>query len=214
MYGIMTDRELLGTTWTCERAGTGRFRCPHCGEDRGFTRTRVQHRLTILGRAMARLWGTAEYVTCDRCGHAYPADVAAAGSVPGDVLAEDESALLGIIAAMVVSDTAIRTSEKEACPEVIRRYTGRTLSASGVDDLLRSSRRRWGDPVLRLVRLRCLIPESVKRRIVEAAYHVCAADGELHREESRFLDRIADALDLSPRQMREALDDAKRYPVA
>lgn len=211
----MTDRELFGTTWTCQRAGTGRFRCPRCGTERGLTRTRLQRRLTVLGRPVGKLGGVAEYVTCDQCGHAYAAGAAADEALSGPyVMAEDESALLGVLAAMVLSDSAVRQAEKDACREVVRRYLGRSLPPSGVDDLLRSARRRWGDPVARLVRLRCLVPQSVKRRMVEAAYHVCAADGELHREESRLLDRIGSALDLAPREVRRALTDAKDAPLA
>lgn len=211
----MTDRDLVGTIWTCERAGTGRFGCPHCETERGLTRTRLQRRLTVLGRPLAKLGRASIYETCDVCGHAYPAATKRAGSPPSSpyIMAEDESALLGVLAAMVVSDSAIRDAEKEACRGVIRRYLGRSLPADGVDDLLRSARRRWGDPVARLVRLRCLVPEIVKLRIVEAAYHVCAADGELHREESRLLDRIGAALDLPPGQVRRALDGAKDRPL-
>lgn len=228
----MTDPGLLGTTWSCVRDGAGRFRCPGCGEERGFTRNRLQRHLMVLGRRVARLGGPEEYATCAECGHAYPyavvavADAAAARDARaavieesgGDasaspVVAEDEAALLEILAAVIFSDSAVRSSEKVACREVVRRYSGRAVSAAAMDDLLQSARGRRGDPVARLVRLRCLIPEPMKRRIVESAYHVCTADGELHREESRLLNRIGTALDLAPRQVRRALADAKRHPV-
>lgn len=213
----MTDPGLLGTTWSCVRDGAGRFRCPHCGEERSFTRHRLQRHLVILGRRTARLGAPEEYATCAECGHAYRAG-AVEEPVGGDasaspVVAEDEAALLEILAAVIFSDSAVRSSEKEACREVVRRYGGRAIPAAAMDDLLQSARKRRGDPMARLVRLRCLVPEPMKRRIVESAYHVCTADGELHREESRLLNRIGAALDLAPRQVRRALADAKRHPV-
>lgn len=211
--------DLLGTTWTCERTGTGSFRCPHCARDHALTRTRLQRWLAVLGRPVTRLGIAVEYVTCERCGHVYPASrtaraPAGLAAQPSTVLAEDERALLSVVSAMILSDSVVRETEKEACREVIRRYTGRQIPSADVDDLLRSARARWGDPVARLARLRCLVPEAVKRRIVEGAYHICAADGELHREESRLLHRIGEALDLGPRDVRRALGDAKERPVA
>lgn len=209
------EPELLGTTWTCERIGTGRFQCPHCGRDRTVTLTRLHRWLAVLGRPVTRLGGAVDYRTCDGCGHVYPSVGATDPKAEsGDVLAEDERAFLGVVSAMMLSDSVVRESEKEACREVVRRYTGRPIPSPEVDELLRSARARWGDPVERLARLRCLVPSAVKRRIVEAAYHVCTADGELHREEGRLLHRIGEVLDLGPREVRRALGAAKRRPVA
>lgn len=167
-----------------------------------------------MGRPVVRLGRAQSYATCDECGHAFRAAIAAdSRAQPEAVLAEDEQALLGIISAVVLSDSAVRPSEKEACREVFRGYTGRRLASEAVDDLLRSSRTRWGDPVDGLARIRCLVPERIKHRIVEAAYHICTADGEMHREESVLLSRVGEALDLGPRQVREAIDRAKQRPV-
>ncbi|MEJ2503671.1 MAG: TerB family tellurite resistance protein [Gemmatimonadota bacterium] len=75
--------------------------------------------------------------------------------------------------------------------------------------MLQRARRRWGDPVARLEKLADVVPASVRRRIVIGAYRVCSADGELHREESRLLDRVGEALNLSPQEVRMALREAK-----
>lgn len=212
----MTERELVGATWSGEGVGHGRFRCPHCGEDRGADRTRLQRHLTVVGRPVLRLGRPSEYVTCEACGRAYPTGLADAESgswAPASAVSEDERCLLAIVSAVVLSDSVVRPVEKAACREVFRRYTGRRLAPEEVDELLRTSRGRWGDPVARLGRLRYLVPEVVRHRILEAAYHVCTADGELHREESILLARIGEALDLGPREVRRALEEAKARPV-
>lgn len=211
----MNDRELLGTVWEHEKTGGGRFHCPHCRATRAYAGTRMQRRVTVLGRPLTPLGGPEDFVTCERCGHAWVATVLDGSSAPGrEGLAEDESALLGVVSAMVFSDSVVRDAEKEACRAVVLRYTGRRLETDGVVELLRSARPRWGDPVARLRRVRFLIPDRVKRRMVEAAYLICAADGELHREESELLDRIGDALDLGPRDVHRAIAEARTSPTA
>lgn len=208
------ERQLLGTTWTCERIGTGSFQCPYCRRERAVTLTRLHRWLAVFGRPVTKLGKAVNYRTCDGCGHVYAADQSVDQNADSDgVLAEDERAFLGMVSAIILSDSAVRESEKEACREVVRRFTGRPLPSPDVDELLRSARARWGDPVARLARLRCLVPPTIKRRIVEAAYHVCTADGELHREEGRLLHRIGEALDLGPREVRRALGEAKTRPV-
>lgn len=209
----MSRGGLLGTVWRCEAAGTGRFRCPHCGEERGFRRTTMHRRVTVMGRPLIRLGAVEEYVTCDRCGHAYTADRADGpppDPIEDDGMAEDQYALLAIVAAVIFSDSTVRTAEKEAASHVIRRFTGRQVEPADVDDLLRRARKRWGDPMARLARLPCLVPEPVRHQIVEAAYHVCTADAELHHRESLFLNRIGEALELGPRAVRRAIAAAKR----
>jgi uncharacterized tellurite resistance protein B-like protein len=204
---------MLGTAWASMPAGAGRFDCPRCGEERDYVGTALQRFLTVFRRPVLKLGGADEYVTCQLCGHAYPASVLSSPPEE-DRLAEDELAFLSVVAAMIFSDSVIRRSEKSVAREIIRRYTGRAMDGEEMDRLLERARLRWGDPIERLSRLRWLVPREMRRRIVAAAYHICTADGELHREESRLLDRIGDALDLPPRQLRQALTEAKRNPIA
>lgn len=122
---------------------------------------------------------------------------------------EDERAILGIVAAVIFSDSRIRATEKRAARDVIRRYAGLELRASELESLLRGARRRWGEPVDRLQRLSTLLDDASKRRIVEAAYLVSTADRELHSQESRLIDRIGEALDLPPREVTRAIQRAR-----
>jgi tellurite resistance protein len=208
----MATADLLGTTWTTRPGGDGRFHCPRCHGERDFTRTELRHRLVVLGRTWLPLGPARPFLTCADCGHAFPADdlpTPASAADPQPVLSEDERALLSILAAVVFSDSAVRSAEKRGVAAVVRHYLP---EAAGLDvnDLLRSARRRWGDPIDRLQRLRGLVDEDRRRRIVEAAYLVCTADGELHSEESRLLDRVGAALDLSPRLVRRAVSEARQ----
>lgn len=209
--GRMPDHQLLGTTWICDRIGTGRFHCPHCLEERDLERMALHRRVNLLGRPLFRMGARGEYVTCSHCGHAFAAAAVMGPDVdPEGVVSENTDALLALAAGVIFSDSSVRESEKEVAREVIRRYTGRPLTGTGVDDLLRRSRQRWGDPLARLARLRCMLPQPVRHRFVRAAYHICAADGELHAEESRFLTRVGEALDLGPREVHRSISEAKR----
>lgn len=199
---------LLATAWSWAADGQGRFRCPHCGDERACRRTLLQRRLVVLERAVASLGRPERFLTCQECGHAYSTSRLGAGD-PRDLLAEDELGLLAIVSAMILSDSAIRGGEKAMARDVILCYTGRRLDADRLEKLLRRARPRWGDPVDRLARLPGLVREQIRRAIVAAAYRVCTADGELHPEESRLLVRMGEALDLGPREIRHALREAK-----
>lgn len=203
----MSQAQLIGTSWRFEPAGGRSFACPRCEGERPAVGTRLRRRLTILGHEVAPLGREREFLTCEACGHAFAAD-----PLHRPDLAEDELALLSLVAGVVFSDSVVRRSEKEVSRAVIRRYLGHR-PPEAIDEMLRYARGRWGDPVARLTRLRGLVPTSTRRRLIEAAYLVCTADGELHRQESRLLDRIGEALDLSPREIRHAVAAARRHPA-
>ena len=202
------QRELLGTAWTARPRRPSAFSCPGCGRDGEARRTALQRYVAVLDRRVAKLGASETYVTCRHCGRAYCED-ALDGIRNGGGLSADEAALAGLVAAVVFSDSVVRKAEKEAARRVISAYTGREYPPTEFNEMLQRARRRWGDPVARLEKLAGVVPESTRRRMLIGAYRVCAADGELHREESRLLDRVGDALDLSPRDVRAALRQAK-----
>ncbi len=202
-------RELMGTVWRREGDSAERFSCPTCGVERPCHRTRLQRRISILGRPLFRMGGPTVFLTCDYCGHAFDAAALASPTQGSGCFAEDEVALVSIVAAVILSDAAVREVEKEAAGAILRRYTGRDLTDPEVAQLLGSARTEWGDPMPRLERLSGLVPPRTRRSLVEAAYLVCTADGDLHRQESRLLDRIGDALDLGPREVRRAIAAAR-----
>lgn len=207
----------LETLWDCEPPTAGEFDCPHCHARRSATRRVVRARLAVFGRAAPLPGGTMTYHTCHVCGHSWdgPSTDAGAGEEGpvGRPFSEDERALAAVVAAVVFSDLTVRQTEKRMVRWVMHRYTGETLGEAGVDRLLRTARTRWGDPLARLRRLACVLDASMKRRIVAAAYLVCAADREMHPEESRLLVRIGEALDMSPRAVRSAIEEAKTVEV-
>jgi uncharacterized tellurite resistance protein B-like protein len=201
-------RELIGTAWTARPRQPADFSCPGCGKDGEARRTVLQCHVTVLDRPVARLGSPETYITCRHCGRAYCTD-SLNGGRGSTGLSADEAALAGLVAAVVFSDSVVRKVEKEMARQVISEYTGRDYPPMEANEMLQRARRRWGDPVARLEKLAGVISESTRRRMLIGAYRVCAADGELHREESRLLDRVGDALDLSPRDVRVALRQAK-----
>lgn len=200
----------LETDWECETTDGAAFDCPHCGRPRDATRHEVRPRLLVFGRSAMGLGSPATYVTCRECGHSWEeraTQLEAAGVRPPT--SEDARALWAVVAAVVFSDLSVRPTEKRMVARVIRRYTDQSLDEQGVDRLLRTARSRWGDPLDRLRKLAGVLDPRAKQRIVGAAYLVCTADREIHPQESRLLVRIGDALEMSPRAVRAAIEDAK-----
>ncbi len=155
---------------------------------------------------MGSFGSPATYLTCGDCGRSW---AAAELDVPGGAASEDERALRAVVAAVVFSDLSIRPTERRMVGRVVERYTGESLDEAGVENLLRTARARWGDPLARLGRLAAVLHPRAKRQIVGAAYLVCTADREMHPEESRLLVRIGEALDMAPREVRAAIEEAK-----
>jgi uncharacterized tellurite resistance protein B-like protein len=216
---------IFDTVWTCQSLGEEPFDCPHCGEERDAARAVSRPYLALFGRPLLSLRGEAEYWTCQHCGRTYDRrhlePGAAAGPDPGSefpvrgvagelvTASEDDRAIWYVVAAAVFSDSSIRSAEKRVARNVIRRYTGELLDEQGVNGLLRIARRQWGDPVANLERLGCVLSRAAKARIVAATYEVCTADREVHPEESRLLMRIADALGVGPREVRDFIRAAR-----
>lgn len=203
---------IMGSHWRCESTADETFFCPHCSRERTGDVRKLVRWLSLFDRSVLFLGDAGHYITCRVCRRTYDRSEVGAGTGgernPGP-MAEDERAILSVVAAVIYSDSSIRSVEKRAARAVIRRYTGRDLDAGAVTQLVRTSRERWGDPVDGLRRLACLLDESAKRRIVAAAYLVSEADREIHPEESRLLMRIGDALELAPRVVRDAMKEAR-----
>ncbi len=208
----MSHGDLLGTTWLHRPLDSGRFRCPRCDQERDCQRTELERQLVLAGRPVFRLGPIEGFRTCRTCRHAFPDGAAPSPGTGFPTLSEDERALLAVLAAVVFSDSAVRSAEKRGVARVVRLFIPHS-EAFDVNELLRDARRRWGDPIDRLRRLRGLVDEDRRSRIVEAAYLVCTADGDLHPQESRLLERVGAALDLAPRTVRSALRDARHRGV-
>ncbi len=198
--------DLVGTVWRREEKAASSFDCPRCGAPRGCSRVILQRHLTALGRPLFRFGRPALFNACDECGHAF---AAADSRRIAPVLAEDEVALVSVMAAVMLSDAAVRESEREVAGSVLRWYTGKPLGDMEVAELLTHARAEWGEPIPRLARLALLVPMRMRRSLVSAAYLVCTADGDLHPQESRLLDRAGEALDLGPREVRRAIEEAR-----
>jgi uncharacterized tellurite resistance protein B-like protein len=204
----------LETVWECETTETETFHCPRCDCPRDATRHSVRARLLVFGRSTVAIGSPSPYLTCSGCGRSWEARTPGLdGDVDRRPTSEDERALWAVVAAVVFSDLSVQATEKRMVAQVIRRYTAESLDELGVDRLLRTARSRWGDPLVRLRKLACVLDPRAKRRIVGAAYLVCTADREIHPQESRLLVRIGEALEMSPRAVRAAIDEAKANVV-
>lgn len=198
---------IFETRWICEPIPSDRLHCPHCQQPRDVRRVILHPWLAVLGHELARIGRPREFSACQGCGRVYRV-YSADDTVDRDPMSEDERALFAVIAAVIFSDSRVRRTEKHVAREVIRRYTGAIIEPADMDALLRSARTRWGDPIGRLRRLACVLDDAVKLRIIEAAYLVSTADRELHTQESHLLNRIGEALDIPPRDIRRAIQDA------
>lgn len=200
---------VFGDQWARELAGHRGWCCPRCGDERVVEEWKLRRSLTLFDRKLLSLKDPRRYLNCEECGRTYLSTVVEpAEERPNRPLSEDERVILAVVAKVIFSDSSVRAVEKRVALRVIQRYTGRELDAPGLDRVLKTARLRWRDPLPRLRRLACLLDGAAKRRIIAAAYLVSGADRQIHREESRLLMQMGEALDLAPREIRAAMQEA------
>lgn len=200
---------ILGTRWRFRAVGGGTFHCPRCDRERDYTSTHARPFLAIFDQSLLPIAGDRTLIACDACGAVYDASVTMLDpSAAREVRSEDELALEAILAATVFSDSTIREVEKEATHRAVRTYARRPVTPESTPERLDTLRRRGGlPPFERLERISGALTDGTKRRILAAAYSVSAADREMHSQEARLLMRLGEALDLHPRQVRQAMKD-------
>lgn len=205
--GTMPD--LFGSYWRCESGEERTWRCPRCGEECRGPERKLRRFLTLFDRSLLSLEEVDGFVRCGACGRTYRSAVVDGAKQRSHApLSEDERAIHTVVACVIYSDSSVRSVEKRAARDVIRRFTGQDLDSAGLKQVLRTERIRARDPVQHLRRLECLLDDAAKRRIVAAAYLVSGADREIHRAESRLLMQIAEALNLAPREVHAAMQEA------
>ena len=197
---------ILQSQWRYRPVGGGTFHCPRCDHERDYTGTEVRPYLTLFGKPLFPTRGEQTLVACDECGAIY--DVVITTMEPADardVPSEDELALEAVLAGVVFSDSAIRPVEKQVASDAVRHYTHRRAIGGG--ERLAVKDRDPTDPFRRIARLAGILDDASRRRFVAAAYRVCAADRELHPQEATLLMQLGDALNLEPRQVRDAMKE-------
>lgn len=203
---------LLGTTWRHRPLGGGSFHCPRCDRERDYTATGVRRHVAVVGRPVVPVGEEQRLLSCDGCGAVYDVGITTLEpSAARDVRSEDELALEALLTAAVFSDSTVRLVEKGAARQAVRHYARR--GAASIGEPAEPEEGGWGrrrpDAMECLARLRGVLGEGARRRMLAAVYRVCAADRELHPEEARFLMRLGDALDLQPRAVREAMREGR-----
>ncbi|MEJ2503670.1 MAG: hypothetical protein P8177_10240 [Gemmatimonadota bacterium] len=111
-------RELLGTAWRSSPLEDAALSCPGCGRDGTARRTSLQCHATVLGHRLVAMGGPEVFLTCPHCGRAF-CESGLGPSRPREALSEDEATLVGLLTAVVFSDSVVRGTEKEAARQVL-----------------------------------------------------------------------------------------------
>lgn len=202
---------ILGTRWHARAIGGGTFHCPRCDHERDYTGTALRPVLTAFGAALFPVGAEQTLVACDGCSAVYDVSITTMDPERARaVRAEDELALEAVLGAVMFSDSRLRPVEREAAEEAVRHYAHRGKAEP--EDALTGgwkARRRAADSFDRVARLCPVLSVAARRRILAAAYRVCAADRELHPQEARLIMRLGETLELHPRQVREAMKEGR-----
>jgi len=101
------------------------------------------------------------------------------------------------------SDGDLDVSELSSIAGLYKRITGETIEASEISTLVSENAQSNFDLVRHLQTIRSELRPKDKRQIVEAAYRVAVADGDIQEDEEKTLGFVAMALGLSEQEFRD-----------
>lgn len=118
-------------------------------------------------------------------------------------LTDTDDLILEALLSMVIADDDIDPEELSTLTRVYAELTGRTLSTAHLEA---HARARLADPAVGYpVAIGEGLTDADKRRVLEAAFAIAAADGFVVEEEEQQLARMAQMLGLSPEASRKAV---------
>ncbi len=114
-----------------------------------------------------------------------------------------KKAIVQAMASEAKSDGDLDVSELSSIAGLYKRITGETIEASEISTLVSENAQSNFDLVRHLQTIRSELRPKDKRQIVEAAYRVAVADGDIQEDEEKTLGFVAMALGLSEQEFRD-----------
>lgn len=203
---------IFGTTSTRKLLEAGNFHCPHCDRQTSYEKRRAKQWGHLYWIPIIPMEEHPPYVECKVCKNTYIARVLDQNKDAERVRAEFERAAGLVMAKMVLADGKVDVSEKEEMRDILGRISGGSVEPEVVESLIAEARND-NRPVEEIAAAfgNSLNPRGVEQ-VVRAILFIAIADGDLAREESELLSRIASALGMSKAHFRGVLDEVLNGP--
>lgn len=199
-------------------AGSGRFHCPACHEDREYELAVTVRQPALLGLPLGRATETARKVVCRECGTRFDPEIlfGEAERFAHRVEAALRQGLRGLIVRMVVEDGRIAPEERAVLARVYEELLASPLDPEELDAELEAAeadRRAAGEFAQDMAPF---LDPAEKATVLRAALRVAKADRDYHPRERHLLAEIGAGLEMAPESIRTVLaegEDPGRAPA-
>ena len=190
-------------------AGSGRFHCPRCHEDREYELSVTVDQPAFFGIALGPGKETARKVVCRECMTRFDPEIlfSDAERFAHRVEAALRQGLRGLIVRMVLEDGRIAPEERAVVARVYEELLGSPLSDDALDaeiEAAEKDRRVAGEFAQDMAGF---LDPAEKATVLRAAFRVAKADRDYDPRERHLLAEIGAGLEMSPESIRAVLGE-------
>ena len=200
---------IFGTKATRKLLDQGSFDCPQCRQTANFEKRRARKWFHLYFIPIIPLETFPPYVECKSCKGTFVEGVlnASTGAASDAIRAEFETAALAILVRMAWADGKIEPEEVDAIEHVVNLMCARDFARAEVEAEIETARDSLDDALSVATRAGNMLNDEGKEMIVNAVFHIAAADGVFSREEEDMILEIGAGLGLRPAHVRGLVRD-------
>ena len=191
---------IFGTKATRKKLDFGTFTCPQCQTETNFEKRRAREWFHLYFIPIIPLKTHPPYVECKSCKATFVEGVlnADTGANSDVIRAEFETASLAILARMAWADGRIEPEEVDAIFSVVNAMCAREFSRAEVEAEIAAAENSIDDALSVATRVGNMLNDDGKEMILQAVFHIAAADGDFDRSEHEMMLEIGAGLGLRP----------------
>jgi uncharacterized tellurite resistance protein B-like protein len=186
--------------------GTGQFLCPRCNQTRSYKLQTARRFFTLYFIPLIPLETLGEFVECQACRTQYkPVVLNYSQANTKRFASELNVAIKRVLAMMILADGEPQDKEIEAMHMIYNRITSSDLSLDEIREEIAFAKADSRAVRHVLGNYGGSLNPAGKNLIIEAAYLVAVADGELKEEERIILNSIASIMQLTSSQVQDII---------
>lgn len=196
---------IFGTTGLTFSGESGQFFCPECASHQAYQRKTVRRFFTLYFIPLIPLDTISTYVRCHHCDGTFHPEVLSLKESDYRAAMEAEffDDVRRVMVLMMLADGRVEENEVLALVDFYRQLTGTEVPRSQIDQEVEQAKQAKSDAVSYVRRLAPRLGEQGKRTIVQGAFLVASAGGEMDPGHQQQLRQFPEALGISTDAFRQ-----------
>ena len=202
-----------GITSTKER---GQFHCPQCGGQCDYRHKRVRRFFTLYFIPVIPMDSLGEYVECQRCQGTYNLEILQYDPQSESLQVEAlfMVAMKQVMIAVLLADGVIDDDEVKELQATYEDLAGVEISEQDLREEIDVIQKQGSDAIQLITHLGPGLNDKGKEMVITAAYQIAAADGHIDESESRLIEEVALAMEVTKAHLRGILAELESPKIA